>query len=122
MIVTLPWPPKELSVNSRVHFRERAKHTKVYRESAYWLTRKAFVASLPDTILIAITWHPPDRRRYDLDGLLSRSKCQIDGFSDAIERNDYDFAFQIRRGDPVPNGSVVFEVKVDKEGEIFSLR
>jgi crossover junction endodeoxyribonuclease RusA len=61
-------------------------------------------------VMLHITFHPPTKRRYDLDGLLTRCKPLLDGFADAIEVNDYRFAMTIRRADPVAGGQVVIEI------------
>lgn len=115
MIVTLPWPPRELSINSRVHFRVVRHYSKIVRESSYWLTRKAMIdgqhQTVPDgEILVKITFHPPTRRRFDLDGLLTRSKAAIDGFADALAVDDYRFAFLIKRAEPIKGGAVILEI------------
>jgi crossover junction endodeoxyribonuclease RusA len=107
--LVLSWPDKGLSPNARLHHHAKAKLTKLARESAYWLTKQAWIAT-PEgdaEIMIHLDFHPPDKRRRDLDGMLASAKAQIDGMADALEVNDYRFAYTIRRREPVKGGKVV---------------
>lgn len=110
--VVFPWPSRDLSPNARVHFHARAKQVKLAREAAYWLTKNAQQKQLPDVgeIMVCIEFNPPDKRRYDLDGLVSRSKAYLDGLADALELDDYRFALTIRRGETIKGGQVVVTI------------
>lgn len=117
MRVEFPWPSAAVSANGgHGHWASVAKARKVIREQAYWLTKNRVMDtpefSVPEDgeIMLNITFNPPSRRRFDLDGLLTRSKSILDGFADALVVNDHRFAMTIRRGEPVPNGSVAIEV------------
>lgn len=118
MRVELPFPPRELSPNARVHFHERAKVAKAHREQAYWLAHNALTPespwadtmNLPGPITLTLTFHPPSKRRYDMDGLLSRAKAQIDGIADALGVNDFRFEYVLRRGDPIKGGKLIVEI------------
>lgn len=108
MAIELPWPPRELHPNARPHFHVKAKAAKSYRESAYWLTK----AALPEGgNVLRIQFLPPDRRRRDLDGMLSSIKSGIDGIADAMEVDDHMFDFNLSRGAPVKGGKVIVEVE-----------
>ena len=86
----LPWPPRELSPNARIHYLAKSRVTKAYREQSYWLTRARNGEMFPCSVLgetpisLAFTFHPPDRRRRDLDTMLSSVKAGIDGIADAL--------------------------------------
>lgn len=87
--VTLPWPPKELSPNSRVHPQIKAKAAKMYRQACWALAKEA---KLPrqgvDSVSLEITFHWPDRRKRDLDNCLASIKSGLDGVADAMGIND----------------------------------
>jgi crossover junction endodeoxyribonuclease RusA len=117
MSITLPWPPRDLHPNSRPHHMAKAKATKIYRDQAYWLTRKDGPQFLPDhmleasrPILLDITFYPPDRRRRDLDGMLSSVKAGLDGLADALTVNDQRFEFRLRRAEPEKPGKVIISI------------
>lgn len=109
--VTLPWPHKDLSPNARVHFRAKAATVKEYRNSAYWLTKAAGMTAPTDgSIALRIDFHPPDKRRRDLDNMLASAKCQIDGVADALEVDDQRFGYWLSREAPVKGGAVIVSV------------
>lgn len=104
--IVLSWPPRELHPNARVHFHEKARRAKIYREAAYWLTEKAG-ADPGDNVTICLDFHPPDNRRRDLDGMLSAIKSGLDGIADALGVNDHNFALRLHRCEPIKGGRVV---------------
>lgn len=110
IVLELPWPPKELSPNARVHFRVKAAAAKQYRETAYWLTQG--MALLPDDsdITLHLEYYPPDNRKRDLDNMLSASKAAIDGIADGLGVNDQRFGFSLVRKEPAAKGKVVVRV------------
>lgn len=110
-MIRLPWPDSGLRPNARLHFHAKAKLVKAARETAYWLAKQAY-APYPHKgeVMLFITFLPPDKRRRDLDGMLSSAKAYLDSIADAIEVDDYRFAFTIKRGEPVKGGAVVVEI------------
>jgi crossover junction endodeoxyribonuclease RusA len=109
--VTLAWPPKELSPNARIHFRTKAAATKSYRESAYWLTKASgMIAPREGGIALRFDFHPPDKRRRDLDNMLASVKGAIDGIADALEVNDQRFGFWLSREEPVKGGRIIVSI------------
>lgn len=114
--ITLPWPPKELSPNARVHFHEKARHTKAYREAAYWLAHRVVfdedITRWTDDrpVALTISFAPPDRRRRDLDGMLASIKAGLDGIADAMRVNDQRFELNLKRAEPAPKGRVTVEI------------
>jgi len=95
--LTLSFPPSELSPNSRMHWRKKAKVTADYREECGW-TAKAFIAdqcpycgplsksrhlALTPPVRAVVTFVVPDRRPRDMDNLLASLKAAWDGLTDA---------------------------------------
>lgn len=110
-MISLPWPPRELSPNARIHHMAKAKAAKAYREQAYWLTKAAgLVIPAEGGISLRFDFHPPDGRRRDLDNMLSSAKAAIDGIADALEVNDQRFGYSLSREAPVKGGRIVVSV------------
>lgn len=112
-MIELPWPPKELSPNARVHFRTKAAAAKAYREQSYWITKAADPAPFSATggIGLRFDFHPPDRRRRDLDNMLASIKAGVDGIADALGVDDQRFGFWLSREAPVKGGKIVVTVE-----------
>jgi crossover junction endodeoxyribonuclease RusA len=110
--VELPWPPKELSPNARVHWGKKSKAAKRYRADCFYLCKEAGAPWLTDDskLQLHIEFCPPDRRAYDDDNLVSRFKSGRDGVADALRVNDKRFVTHINVGDVVKNGSVKIKV------------
>jgi crossover junction endodeoxyribonuclease RusA len=87
-VIVLPWPPKELSLNARVHRQVRARIGAKYRETCFWLTKEAQERLSGDRVHLTITFVPPDRRRRDLDNMHSSMKYGLDGLADALGVDD----------------------------------
>lgn len=110
--IELPFPPKELSPNARVHWREKAAVVADYRETVGWIgrqrcTAEALTANRPPVIQAvteihvgkwetekvsfpltppvraAVTFVVPNRHKRDLDNLLAMLKPAWDGLTDA---------------------------------------
>jgi crossover junction endodeoxyribonuclease RusA len=111
--ILLPWPPTELWPNRsrRLHWSVRSRVVKAYRADCGWIVRHA-EPDMPDEgpIPIRITFCPPTRRSFDLDGALSAIKPGIDGIADATHTNDARYTFVLERGH-VQKGGVV-EVRI----------
>lgn len=111
--VTFQWPHRKLNPNARIHFRERSKLVKQSREDAAWTVmqqttqaERAAVGVGDGPVLLDITFRPPDKRRRDLDNMLSACKATLDGLADAFAIDDNRFEMAIRRGDTVKMGAV----------------
>lgn len=116
MIVELPWPSPKLHPNARVHWSVRSKAAKAARRTAALFTIHAQGRNLRifdgmTRVPVALTFHPPDRRKRDTDGMLSACKSQLDGLADALMVNDnlFDLALQVR--EPVKGGKIIVEIK-----------
>lgn len=90
--LTLPWPPKELSPNARLHWAQKAKHAKNYRRACWALTKAANSAAVWDgPIHVRMVFWRPQNRSYDLDNLIASMKSGLDGIAEALGVNDSRF-------------------------------
>lgn len=108
--VTLPWPPKNLSPNARVHHMVLAKAKKAYKEACMWQAKADGIKPMTrDALHLTITFVPPDRRHRDLDNMLSSIKAGLDGLRDVLGVDDSRWSLTIRKADAVA-GMVLVEV------------
>lgn len=137
MRVVLPWPPVELSPNTRLAWQRKRVVVKRTREAAVQETRSQRPANgiFPAGSLAGLTelrmtlrWYPPDHRHYDLDNLLARTKSTIDGMCRGLglDRGKWgagDAAFRsvlLRQlGKPVRGGCVVVLIERDPDDVAF---
>lgn len=93
--IVLGWPPTDLSPNARKHWAQVARAKKQYRQNCSTATKlqlkKYKYDSLPEKLVLEMTFIPPDRRSYDRDNLVARMKAGIDGLADALRINDKRF-------------------------------
>jgi len=95
MTVTLPWPPRELFPNSRVHWGARARAAKAYRHACWALAKEAgIVAPDSERIHLFVDFVPPDRRRRDVDNCVAAMKSGLDGLADALGVDDSRFVLR----------------------------
>lgn len=93
MTVTIPLPLKELSPNARVHWGDRSKAKRKYRQwagaAALASVRRVGWATV-DTIGLKVVLYARDRRsKWDEDNLIASMKAAIDGLADAgVVTND----------------------------------
>ena len=91
--VTLPWPPKGLSPNARLHWAAKSKQAKAYRMACFALCLEAKLTK-PDTegrLHLWIDFYPPDRRHRDDDNMIAAFKSGRDGIADALGIDDRRF-------------------------------
>jgi crossover junction endodeoxyribonuclease RusA len=110
--VKLPWPPKELSPNSNLHWSKKSKKKKEYRTACWALALEAKLQAPQgdEKIEIEITFYPPDRRPRDADNMVAAIKSGLDGVADALKINDKRFLPNFKFTDTVL-GMVVIEIK-----------
>jgi crossover junction endodeoxyribonuclease RusA len=121
--ITLPWPHKDLSPNSRKHRLAVAGLRKSARHDAMWACKasKLYFPHMRDVGLhLRITFHPPDKRRRDIDNMLGSIKSQLDGIADVIGVDDSMWGLTLVRGGVVKGGSVVVEVINQPSGPAIS--
>lgn len=118
MILTIPWPHKNLGQNSRVHWRTRHHLTALAKRDAFLLARQ-----LPESqrkpitaakaLRMAVTLFPPAGRvRPDQDNTLAKLKAAIDGICQCCGVDDSRITeTRIRWGDKLPGGCVRIELE-----------
>lgn len=90
--VSLPWPPKDLSPNARVHWLKKSKSAKAYRKACWALCKEAKITAPKDgPIHLWIDFYPPDRRKRDDDNMIANFKSGRDGIADALGVDDNRF-------------------------------
>ena len=93
--VTLPWPPKTLSPNARLHWAALAKAKKAYRTECFMQMRiaGATTKSFPVGAKLAVDLQfvPPDKRQRDQDNMLAAMKSGLDGIADCLGIDDRHF-------------------------------
>lgn len=114
MSVTLPWPHKDLTPNSRKAHRYTTATRKAYKETCWALAREAKLSGDH----LTITFHPPCGRKRDLDNMLGAIKYGLDGVALAMGVDDSTFTLTIRKAEPVrPDGCVVIEASETERPE-----
>lgn len=107
---SLPFPPVELSPDSRKHRAVMARAKKVYRASSRLYCFQALKGRKvqADRVVVTLVFYPPDKRRRDKDNLLARMKAGIDGIADAVGIDDsrFDYAPWRIAETTVPQGRV----------------
>lgn len=89
MNLTLPWPPKELSPNARLHHMALHKAKKAYRLECAWQAKAQGATKIEaDRLDVEFIFYPPTRRRIDPDNCLARMKAGIDGLVDVLQVDD----------------------------------
>ena len=127
MRVSLKWPDKVLSPNSRTRWRRRCEVVRGYRWAAKIRTLNAIqvhswdVKHLRDVVAaggcihVFIDFYPPDARRRDDDNLVASFKSGRDGLADALKIDDRNFRIHPRlmRDQTHPGGMVVVTIRED---------
>jgi crossover junction endodeoxyribonuclease RusA len=106
--LTLPWPPKALSPNARVHWGMKSKAAKIYRNlgaGSVYVTKAKI--TWDGVIHAFITFYPPDKRHRDDDNLIAAFKSARDGIADALGVDDKRFRIHPYLSDEVRKGGAV---------------
>lgn len=111
-MITLNWPDRVLSPNARCHWSVKAKAAKAYRRDAGWLAKASGdkIEVGRELVYVHVYFFPPDKRRRDLDGMLSSIKAGLDGIADALGVDDHSFCLTIEVCDPFKRGKVCIVV------------
>ena len=118
MTIRLIWPPRELSPNARVHWAKKAKITEEYRKYGEEAAKASGVVIEGDgKIYMEIIFLPPDKRRRDLDNMLSSCKSLLDGVADGLGVDDYRFRPQLEIGDQIKGGGVMIVFRKENRNE-----
>ena len=102
MVLTVPWPGKELSPNTRQHWGKLASAKKAYRAACGWTAKEQGAKALTAaTLHVAIVFVPPNRHAHDLDNCLARFKAGIDGLVDVLGVDDKHWTLDIKKSTEV---------------------
>lgn len=109
IIVKLPWPPKELNPNARVHWAKKAKAAKLCRAHAFGIAYfiRPKLKGIDGPLDLWLTFNPPDRRKRDDDNLIAMFKAYRDGIAGGLDIDDSRFRLHVQRGEPTKGGEVV---------------
>ena len=87
--ITLPWPDKALSPNARVHWARKAKAAAMAKNTAYALAHQFRNGDISGELFaFKLIFHPPDKRKRDIDNLISSGKNYWDGICLALNIDD----------------------------------
>jgi len=112
-MLNLPWPSSELSPNRPVPWQKKMGVKKVLRDQCKAIALEEIWVIPPETgnIHIKLTFYPPNKRGFDLDNMLARSKSLLDGVADAWNIDDVRFRpITVDMGEPEKNGRVLLEI------------
>jgi len=116
--VTLPWPSSELSPNARGHWAIKARARAGYRNACGWVAKSQGLRKIDAHKLDAnIVFHPPSKRRMDLDNMIGAFKSGQDGIVDVCCVDDARWTPTYSRGDVVKDGAVVVTLCPPIEGK-----
>ena len=86
---TLPWPPKELSSNARLHYMALARAKKSYRTACAWQAKAQGAGRIEaERLSVHLVFVPPDRRMRDDQNLIAAMKSGLDGLADVLGVDD----------------------------------
>ena len=121
IVIDLPWPPKELSPNARVHRMAKARAARTYRQDCGWATVEALggIHRCPrvtgEALELIAEFRMPDKRWRDADNLLAMIKSGIDGVCDATGINDR--AFRRVTVDRVMDGAGIVRLTIRESND-----
>jgi crossover junction endodeoxyribonuclease RusA len=100
--IILPWPPVDLSPNSRTHHMALHRAKKAYRAECAWQAKLQGARALTVPKLhVSFTFYPPSKRRIDLDNCIARMKSGIDGLADVLGVDDSAWEMSFKFADDV---------------------
>lgn len=108
-----PWPNSKLNPNRNTFWRAKAKIKADARSDAFYLTKTYPIPNFEENdIHLRITFHPPTKRKYDVDNALAALKSTLDGIADAWGVNDRRFRpITIEMSDTVVrDGKVIIKI------------
>jgi crossover junction endodeoxyribonuclease RusA len=109
--LTLPWPDPVLSPNApKRHWRSKSEARIKARETGQLLAYGKTLVN--ETMQVTVTFFPPDKRRRDLDNLLTSIKPTLDGICIGLGIDDSNFKrITLKWGDRVRGGNVELEIR-----------
>lgn len=115
--LTLPYPPKELNPNQKVHWAVKAKHAKLCRSIAKGIAIQ-YKGDVPiGDLVLDLNFYPPDNRRRDDDNAISSFKNLRDGLAEGLGIDDVRFQLRVRFKDKFPGGKVEVKIYEDLDND-----
>jgi len=111
MKIMLPWPPRVLSPNSRVHWAKLMRAKREFKRECMAAALKQGVRPLPlqrNGLHVDLLFVPPTRRVFDLDNALAAMKSGLDGLADVLHVDDSQWAFSIAKAPLGVVGGMVY--------------
>ena len=104
----LPYPPKELNPNRKLHWAQRAKIVKSYKAVCFALTRESGIKVGTGRVKMSIGFVKPDKRKRDDDNIIASFKAGRDGVAWALGVDDFlfDVTYNVS-GETCDGGAVV---------------
>lgn len=89
----LPFPPRVLNPNKRVHWSEKNKAAQSYKCDCWAIAKHAgwFGRELTQRVHLWIDFFPPDKRAYDDDNIAASFKAGRDGIAESLGIDDKRF-------------------------------
>lgn len=115
MIILLPFPDMKLSPNRKHgnHWGKTQTAKKSAFDTAYYATKDAMAKQqvARHATTLEISFIEPDKRRRDIDNLLSASKASIDGMCKALNIDDHQFdVIKLKRGYQKGDGKLLIRL------------
>jgi len=109
LLIELPYPPKELNPNKRLHWAKKHKFAKKYKQDCLWLLK---AQKPPVSINMVMALHPPCGRRRDVDNCIASLKYMIDALSDywGVDDSEFEILWPTKFSEPVKKGVVLIEL------------
>ena len=108
--IELPWPSRDLSPNSRVHWAVKSRAVRVYRRNCWAIALESGIRPKEKPVRMRLTFSPPSRR-FDMDNAIAAFKGGADGLADAWGIDDRHFIVTYKWAEPVKGGRVVVELE-----------
>lgn len=112
--LTMPYPPKELSPNKKLHWAVKARFAKAYRGICKDIVSMRQLLIPKGDLVLDLSFYPPDNRRRDDDNMVASFKNGRDGIAEALGIDDVRFQTRVRVMDKFPGGKVVVKIYADK--------
>jgi crossover junction endodeoxyribonuclease RusA len=112
--ILLPFPDPALFPNrsNGKHWATRQPAKELAKVTAFEKCERLSVVGTQIDHAMTITVAPPDRRRRDVDGILSALKPSIDGIAQALKIDDTHFnPIEIERVKPIEGGRVLITIE-----------
>jgi crossover junction endodeoxyribonuclease RusA len=89
--LVLPYPPKELSPNFRIHWTKKIKYKDAQRDAGYYEAFKYRGVFGKENLKLSLLFIPKTNRRHDCDNALASEKAGLDGVAKGLGIDDKQF-------------------------------